>query len=68
MSIRRSGEAGTWLLAGLASVCIASMLALGAHVVASGFAAFWPRPVFEFSLRDGRLAPVAAPTSAEAVA
>jgi phosphate transport system permease protein len=55
MSVRRSGEAGTWLLAGLASICVASMLALGGYVVASGFAAFWPQPVFEFSLRDGRV-------------
>ena len=55
MSIRRSGEAGTWLLAGLAALCIASMLALGSYVVASGFAAFWPQPVSGFSLRDGRV-------------
>lgn len=55
MSIRRSSEAGTWLLAGLASICIASMLALGGYVIASGFFAFWPQPVFEFSLRDGRV-------------
>lgn len=55
MSSRRSGEAGTWLLAGLAAICIASMLALGGYVVASGFAAFWPQPVSGFSLRDGRV-------------
>lgn len=54
MSGRRSGDAGTWLLAGLAATCIAAMLALGGYVVASGFAAFWPRPVTEFALRDGR--------------
>lgn len=55
MNRRRAGDAGTWLLAGLAAACIASMLALGAHVVASGFTAFWPQPLSEFRLRDGRI-------------
>lgn len=55
MSAPRIGDAGTWLLAGLASVCIAAMLAFVGHVVASGFAAFWPRPVAELALRDGRV-------------
>src|SRR5690606_31932917 len=55
MSAPRIGDAGTWLLAGLASVCLAAMLAFVGHVVASGFAAFWPRPVAELALRDGRV-------------
>jgi phosphate transport system permease protein len=55
VSSRRTGDAGTWLLAGLAAACIAAMLALGAYVVASGFAAFWPQPLSEVRLRDGRV-------------
>ena len=55
MSNHRGGDAGTWMLAGFTATAIASMLALGAYVVASGFAAFWPQPVHELALRDGRI-------------
>jgi phosphate transport system permease protein len=55
MRSHRSGDAGTWLLAGLAATAVASMLALAIHVVVSGFAAFWPQPLQELALRDGRI-------------
>ena len=53
MSRRRGDAAGTWLLGGLAAICVAAMLAFGAYVLASGFAAFWPGRITELDLRDG---------------
>lgn len=53
MTRRRLDFAGTWLVAGAASLCLAALLGLFALLVACGFAPFWPAPVEELRLRDG---------------
>lgn len=47
--------AGTWLIAGLAAICLALMLGLLGLLASAGFAPFWPAPISEIQLRDGRV-------------
>ena len=53
MNRHRGDAAGTWLLGGLSAASIAAVLAFGAYVLVSGFAAFWPERVIELTLHDG---------------
>lgn len=52
---RRFEYAGTWLIAGLAAVALALVLGLLGLLLGAGFAPFWPAPVTELQLRDGRV-------------
>ena len=49
----RGGIAGTWLLAGLASACIAAALGVFAFVFVRGTEAFWPQRIERIVLADG---------------
>jgi phosphate transport system permease protein len=51
----RFEQAGTWLIAGLATVALAVVLGLLGLLLGAGFAPFWPAPVSELQLRDGRV-------------
>ncbi len=55
MNRLRNGTAGTWLLAGLASACIAIMLGILAWTFSRGFEAFWPSRIERITLVDGRV-------------
>lgn len=52
---RSSGDAGAWLLAGLAAISLALLLGLLGLLLHAGLAPFWPAPVEEIRLRDGRV-------------
>lgn len=52
---RRIDDAGTWLIAGFAAIAVAVMLGLLGLLLSAGFAPFWPAPVSELQLRDGRV-------------
>jgi phosphate transport system permease protein len=51
----RNGAAGTWLLAGVAAVCIAIMLGLLLFTLGSGLVSLWPTSIERVELRDGTL-------------
>lgn len=55
MMRRRFDFAGTWMVAGAASLCLAALLGLFALLIVFGFAPFWPGHVDEVHLRDGRV-------------
>lgn len=55
MMRRRFDFAGTWLVAGAASLCLAALVGLFALLIVCGFAPFWPGHVDEVRLRDGRV-------------
>ncbi|HEY0231878.1 MAG TPA: ABC transporter permease subunit [Dokdonella sp.] len=55
MSARRYGAAGTWLLAGLSGLCAGGILLLFGFLAGAGLAPFWPAPVDELQLQDGRV-------------
>lgn len=52
---RRGADAGTWLLAGATAACIGAFVALVGLIAMDGLASFWPAPVDELLLRDGRV-------------
>ncbi len=52
---RRADDAGTWLIAGSAALCLAALLGLLGLLMSAGLAPFWPAPVEELHLRDGRV-------------
>lgn len=52
---RRCGDAGTWLIAGLAATSLAAILGLLWLLLAAGLAPFWPSPIGEIRLRDGHV-------------
>lgn len=52
---RRLDQAGTWLIAGFAAIAVAILLGLVGVLLGAGFAPFWPAPVSELQLRDGRV-------------
>ena len=49
-----AGDAGTWLIAGAASICLAAMLMVLLVLLGAGLAPFWPASLVELQLRDGR--------------
>jgi len=49
-----AGDAGTWLIAGAASICLAVMLMVLLVLLSAGLAPFWPASLVELQLRDGR--------------
>jgi len=49
-----AGAAGTWLLAGASAACLAAMLAVLVLLGGAGLAPFWPSPIVEMELKDGR--------------
>lgn len=55
MKAPRTGTAATWLLAGMTGVCLAMVLGLFVWLGLAGAATFWPSPVSEVTLRDGRI-------------
>ena len=70
MSGRLADRAGTWLIAASAGLCVAVLLALLGWLACAGLAPFWPLPVEQLQLRDGRVLlgeVVAADTDAIAV-
>lgn len=55
MSRRAFDDAGTWLLAGTSALCLCALLGLLGWLAVAGLAPFWPAPVDELQLRDGRV-------------
>lgn len=53
MSAWRGGIAGSWLLAGIAATCVATMLGILGYTFARGAGAFWPERVARLTLSDG---------------
>jgi phosphate transport system permease protein len=53
--MRRSGNAPTWLLAGATALCLAALLGVVGLLAVAGLTPFWPAPVSELQLRDGRV-------------
>jgi phosphate transport system permease protein len=49
-----SGESALWLCAGAAAACLAAIVALLIWLAVAGLAAFWPSPIVEIGLADGR--------------
>ncbi len=49
-----SGDATLWLCAGAAATCLAAIVALLAWLGIAGLSAFWPSPIVEVGLADGR--------------
>ena len=49
-----AGDAGTWLLAGAAAACLATMLMVLLLLGRAGLAPFWPAHIAELQLADGR--------------
>jgi phosphate transport system permease protein len=49
-----SGEAALWVCAGAAALCLAAIVALLLWLGGAGLAPFWPAPVVEIGLADGR--------------
>jgi phosphate transport system permease protein len=49
-----AGAGATWLVAGAAALCLAAVLAVLAVVCGKGLATFWPSPIVELRLDDGR--------------
>jgi phosphate transport system permease protein len=49
-----SGEAALWLCAGAAAACLAAIVALLLWLGGAGLSAFWPSPIVELGLGDGR--------------
>jgi len=48
-----AGDAGTWLVGGAASICLAAMLMVLVILLSAGLSPFWPAPLVELQLRDG---------------
>ena len=54
MKREASGDAALWLCAGAAAACLGAIVALLLWLGAAGLSAFWPAPVVEIGLADGR--------------
>ena len=54
MKRRASGEAALWLCAGASAACLGAIVALLVWLGGAGLSAFWPAPVVEIGLADGR--------------
>lgn len=52
---RRAGDAGTWLIAGLAALSLAVVIGLLGLLLTAALKPFWPAPIEEIRLRDGRV-------------
>jgi len=55
VNARRYGAAGTWLLAGLSGVSIGALVLLLGFLASAGLAPFWPAPIDELQMQDGRI-------------
>jgi phosphate transport system permease protein len=49
-----SGDGALWLCAGAAAACLAAIVALLLWLGGAGLSAFWPSPIVEIGLADGR--------------
>ncbi len=51
----RAGDGGTWLIAGMAALALATLVGVLGFLLHAGLAPFWPAPVEEIRLRNGEV-------------